>query len=85
MTNDLGEVRRRSGVRNPDLDINKTQDSCEVFVHHLRVPGHKEIEVHMPIEWVSIGGDSEIVFSAEGQQLLDEAEVLMRQHGPSFT
>ncbi len=70
-------VRCHSGLRNPDLDINRVPEPFEVFVHHLSVLGHPVTELHMPIRWVGIGSEDEIVFSAEGQRFIDDARELV--------
>ena len=73
-------VMARSAQRNFDLDINHGPEPFEVFVYHLSVPGHPVMELHVPIEWVSIGLDDEIVFSAEGQRFIGEARELVLRH-----
>lgn len=80
--NDIAEIRRRSGRRNPNLDINIIPEPFEVFVYQLRVPGYPEVEVHLPIEWVSVGGNDQIAFSADGMRFLRETEELVRSFGP---
>ncbi len=72
MRHDLAELRRRSGRRNPDLDINKTRDSYEVFVHHV-----EGVEVHMPIEWVTLDSTSEVVFSPDAIELLEDVRQMI--------
>src|SRR5688572_19942816 len=74
MTDELDELRRRSGPRNPDLDINQTRDSYEVFVRHV-----SGIEVHMPIEWVRLNQAGEVVFSASAVELLRDVRRMVRR------
>jgi hypothetical protein len=80
MRNDLEQVRCRSGPRNLNLDLNRVPEAFEVFVYHLKVPGHDPMEVHMPIEWVGIGSNDEIVFSAEAQRFTEESRELVLRY-----
>lgn len=74
-------ILARSGRRNLDLDINRVPEPFEVFVYNLSVPGHPVMELHMPIGWVGIGSEDEIVFSGEGERFIEESRELALRFG----
>jgi hypothetical protein len=49
----------------------------EVFVHHVRAEGRHPVEVHVPIEWVDLGANGEIVFTADGERVLDGVKAMI--------
>ena len=76
---DIDLLRLRSAVRNLDLDINRVSEPREMFVHLVRVADRAPIEVHVPIEWVSIDAEDVVVFNGEASRAIGEAEELVRR------
>jgi hypothetical protein len=80
MSSEIERIRSRSGTRNEDLEINKVRAASEVFVHHVHVNGHPEVEVHIPIEWVVIEGNANIAFNAEGTSFLRDVQTIVKKY-----